>query len=99
MLKAVFTDQISSLMLNGLTQWDKGRTVEVECSSLPDSFQAHFASWEQPEAMVISCTASDGKATIPIPNILLQSSTDFKMWIYLLEGDTGKTKKQIKFSV
>lgn len=99
MLKAIFNESISNLTLKGLTQWDIGRTVEISCPSLPDSFQAHFASWDSTEAMIIECTASNCKATIPIPNILLQRSADFAMWVYIKDGDKCETKKRIIFSV
>lgn len=99
MLKAIFMDGIDEITIHGLTQWDRGQKLQIVLSSLPASFQVHFANRRDEIAYVVEATAANGVATVAIPNVVLQKHRDAIAWIYLTDGDSGETVKIINLPI
>lgn len=99
MLQAVFTDGVDEITVHGLTQWDVGQEMEIVLSSLPAEFQVHFGHKRNDVAYVVAATATDGVATVAIPNVVLQQSSPVKAWIYLVGVGTGETVKTINLPI
>lgn len=99
MLKAVFTDGVDEITAHGLTQWDAGQEIELTIPKLPQKFQAHFAHKRAGTAYVVECASTNGVATVPIPNILLQQATNAVMWVYVADGSYGETTKTVNLPI
>ena len=95
MLQAVFTKNVNKIEVSGLTQWDRGRELEVTIPDLPEYFEAHFSYKGAGTAYVVEATGTDGTAVIPIPNIICTQNRDAVCWIYYTDGDSGETVKTI----
>lgn len=92
MIYAVFPDSVKEITVYGLTQWDKGRKLQITLPSLPASFEVHFANKRAEIAYVVKGTASGGVATVSVPNIVLMNSADVVAWVYDSQSDaTGET--------
>lgn len=99
MLIANFPTGIDEIVVQGLTQWDKGQQLEIHCSDLPASYQVHFANKSRNEAVVIWGTSSSGVGTVPIPNVLLEQNQSIKVWVYITNSGSGETVKTINLPV
>lgn len=99
MIEAVFTSNVDEITVHGLTQWDKGRKLQITLSSLPASFEVHFANKRAENAYVVDATASNGVAIINIPNAILRNPVDAMAWIYLVNGEAGETVKTIHLPI
>lgn len=82
MLNAIFTGGVDEITVHGLTQWDKGQRLQITLDSLPASFEVHFANKRSETAFVVKATATDGVATVDIPNIVLTKPIDVIAWVY-----------------
>lgn len=99
MIEVVFTTGVDEITAHGLTQWDKGQKLKITLSSLPASFEVHFATKRSETAYVVDAVASGGVATVDIPNAILRNSMDAVAWIYLVDGDAGETVKTIHLPI
>ena len=99
MIEAVFTTGVDEITAHGLTQWDKGQKLKITLSSLPASFEVHFAFKRSETAYVVDATASNGIATVSIPNAILRQPADAMAWIYIINGDAGETVKTIHLPI
>ena len=96
MLNAIFNDGVETITVNGLTQWDIGQKLRIECADLPDSFQVHFGSKRLEYAYVVEATkGEDNSAIVDIPNILLQRPVDAIAWVYFVGINEGETVRTI----
>ena len=99
MLIAKFPDGISEITVNGLHQWNYGQQLQIEASDLPALFEVHFAHPGIKDAIVRSCAAVNGVATVAIPDICLEQSRTIQAWIYEIKETAGKTTKTIRLNV
>ncbi len=99
MLKAIFTEGIDIVTVEGLTQWDIGQQLQITLKTLPASFQVHFAGKKDKIAYVVAATSSNGVATIDIPNIVLQKDDPVTAWIYIISNNEGETVKAINLPI
>ena len=99
MLHAVFTSSVDEITVHGLTQWDKGQQLQIALSSLPASFEVHFANKRAETAYVVDAVASNGVAVVDIPNAILRNPVDAIAWIYLVNGEAGETVKTIHLPI
>lgn len=99
MLIAKFPDGISEITVNGLHQWNYGQQLQIEASDLPALFEVHFAHPGIKDAIVRSCAAVNGVATVSIPDICLEQSRTIQAWIYEIKETAGKTTKTIRLNV
>lgn len=99
MIEAVFPNGVDEITAHGLTQWDKGRKLKITLSSLPASFEVHFATKRSETAYVVDAVASGGIATVNIPNAILRQPMDATAWVYFVNDDAGETVKTIHLPV
>ena len=68
-----------------LYQWDSNRQVKIMLPEGVQADEAHFAHPRDKEALVVRIKNADGMLVADIPNILLQSEQDIRVW--LVSGD------------
>lgn len=98
-LKAIFLPGQTRITVNGLHQWDYGQQLQIEAEVLPALIEVHFACVGMKEAVVRSCSATNGVATVAIPDICLEQSAPITAWIFEINGTTGTTTKSITLTV
>lgn len=100
MITATFTDGVNIVTAHGLTQWDYGQKLEIRgISTLPASFQVHFACKKATEAIVRLGATIDGVGLTTIPDALLEQDTELRAWIYLIGDGTGETIRLIQIPI
>ncbi len=99
-LKATFTAGSDTTTVKGLYQWDYGQEIEIEATDIGSEIvEVHFACAKMSEAIVRSCTFTNGTGTVTIPDACLEQSSPIKAWIYKIEGTGGHTIKTITLTV
>lgn len=98
-VKVSFSQGQTEAKADALHQWDYGQQLEIEASDLPTAFEVHFACHGMNEAIIHSCTAAGGVATVAIPNRCLEQSNNITAWVYAISGSTGTTIKTITIPV
>jgi hypothetical protein len=98
-IKARFTEGVTSVTTKSLYQWDYGQKLEIESADLPAMFEVHFACQGMKEAAVVPCSATDGVGVVTIPNKCLEQSSPITAWVYEIYGETGSTTKVINIPV
>lgn len=98
-IKATFPAGVTAMTVNGLHQWDYGRTLEIEAPDLPALVEVHFACAGMQEAVVRSCALIDGKATATIPDICLEQTSPVIAWVYELGETSGKTSRTVTLPI
>lgn len=86
-LKVIVPKGQTEITVNGLHQWDFGRTIEIHADGLPSMVEVHFACAGMNEAVVRSCAMIDGAVTAAVPDTCLEQSTPIVAWVY----DAGET--------
>lgn len=94
---AQFTEGITEITVPGLYQWDYGQTIEIQCSSLTDSFEVHFANRKCAMAHIRMGTTAN--KIIPIPDALLEQPCDIIAWVYCIGENEGHTTRIIHIPV
>lgn len=94
-LIAIIPQGQNRITVNGLHQWDYGRKLEIHSRDLPALVEVHFACIGMETAVVRPCSAVNGIATVAIPDHCLTQTTPISAWIYVIEGTTGVTMKEI----
>ena len=95
-LKASFPQGTDLITVNGLFQWDYGQELEIESSDIGSEIvEVHFASPNMIEAIVRSCSFSNGVGTVIIPDTCLEQSKTISAWVYQISGTQGHTTKTI----
>lgn len=86
----------TTVTVGGLFQWDYGQVLEIECSEIgSEIMEAHFACPNMTEAIVCTCTFSNGVGTVTIPNQCLEQANSVTVWIYKVDSTQGHTIKTI----
>lgn len=99
MLEAVFTTGVSEITVTGLTQWDRGQTMQIACPNLPSAFQVHFANRKSKKAFVVQATGENNVATVVIPDVMLQQPFEVFAYLYFDENLIGETTKTVRMPV
>lgn len=94
-LKAVFTEGVDAITVNGLHQWDYGQKLEIHSSGLPTLVEVHFACVGMEEAIVRACEVTADEAEVTIPDKCLEQTTPITAWVFEINGSTGTTTKKI----
>lgn len=76
---------------SAMYQWDYGQTLEIEADNLPSLIEVHFACHGMAEAVVHTCSAVNGVATVAIPDRCLEQASEITAWVYEIEGTAGRT--------
>lgn len=99
-IKVNFTNGAPTATASGLYQWDYGQTLEIECAELgSEIMEVHFACRSMSEAIVRSCSFSNGVGTVTIPDQCLEQADTITAWIYSISGTQGHTVKTITLPV
>lgn len=99
-IKANFTNGAPTATASGLYQWDYGQTLEIECAELgSEIMEVHFACQGMSEAIVRSCSFSNGVGTVTIPDQCLEQASTITAWVYSISGTQGHTVKTITLPI
>ena len=98
-IKATFPAGVTAMTVNGLHQWDYGRTLEIEAPELPTLVEIHFACAGMQEAEVRSCALIDGKMTAAIPDICLEQTSPVIAWVYEIGETNGRTTRMVTLPI
>lgn len=106
-IKVIFEEWQETQFDNTLTQWDYGHTLQVEGVTLPDgNVEVHFSLTEHNgEAQISIGTVKDNVITVDIPDFILakentyNSSYEAYAWIYVTDGESGRTIRKIVFTI
>lgn len=90
-LKVLVPNGRTEITVNGLHQWDYGRTIEIHAAGLPAIVEVHFACTGMETAVVRSCAVLDGQVTAAVPDICLEQTTPIVAWVYAIGDTTGET--------
>lgn len=77
--------------VNGLTQWDYGRKLEIRSEELPAMVEVHFACEGMQTAIVRACEALGGVAEATIPDTCLEQTSPITAWVYAIGETSGET--------
>lgn len=99
-IKAVFPDGVKTISVDGLFQWDYGQVLEIEAADIgTEIMEVHFACSNMNEAIVRSCSFSDGVGMVTIPNQCLEQSRPITAWLFRIDGTQGHTEKIITLPI
>ena len=99
-IKVNFTNGAPTATASGLYQWDYGQTLEIECAELgSEIMEVHFACRGMSEAIVRSCSFSNGVGTVTIPDQCLEQAEPITAWVYSISGTQGHTVKTITLPI
>lgn len=99
-IRALIPPGIDEITVNGLHQWDYGRTLEIECAEFgTEIMEVHFACMGMIVAETRPCNFTNGVGTVTIPDKCLEQSTPITAWIYGLDTDKGRTIKTIRLPI
>lgn len=90
-LKVIIPTGWTEITVNGLHQWDYGRTIEIHADGLPAMVEVHFACAGMSEAVVRSCSVIDGAVTAAVPDTCLEQTTPVVAWVYAVGETAGAT--------
>ena len=98
-LQAIFPEGVTALTVNGLHQWDYGRTLEIQAGDLPAEVEVHFACPGMTEAEVRVSSVVGGVAKAVIPDKCLEQTAPITAWVYVIDGTAGFTAKTVTLPV
>lgn len=99
-IKAVFPTGKDTISVSGLFQWDYGQILEIESADIgSEIMEVHFACKNMTEAIVRSCSFTDGVGTVVIPDQCLEQSSTITAWLYRIVGTQGHTIKTISLQI
>jgi len=90
-IKAKIPSGQNYVRTSAMYQWDYGQTLEIEADALPSLIEVHFACHGMAEAVVHTCSAVNGVATVAIPDRCLEQASEITAWVYEIEGTAGRT--------
>lgn len=99
MIIASFPTGVSNITVNGLTQWDYGRKLQIQAPDLPATIEVHFWCVGMDEAVVRSCDALNGVAEAAIPDRCLEQTGPVVAWVYEIRETAGATTKTITMPI
>lgn len=95
-LKVKFSTGESTVTVKGLHQWDYGQVLEIECAEIgSEILEVHFACSNMSEAIVRTCTFSNGVGTVTMPDECLEQTSAVTAWVYEVDSTQGHTIKTI----
>ena len=98
--KVTFPANVSTVTVSGLFQWDYGQVLEIESADIGSEIvEVHFSCEGMSEAIVRSCSFSNGVGTVTIPDQCLEQASTMTAWIYRINGTTGYTFKTITLPI
>ena len=95
MLEAIFTENVLTITLAGLYQWDYGQKLYIKGLELDATEQIHFSNQKEKEAIVMPLVKKGEHYICDIPNVLLEKSLDIICWIYDIGANSGETIRTV----
>lgn len=101
MIVATFEDGITEIEIRGeLTQWDYGEKLQICGLNLLTDTEVHFALYGSFKSVIrLAKRDNDGTINVNIPNVLLQDGRSIFAFVYLVDGDYGKTIRTVGMRV
>ena len=103
-MEVYFNENSLTLAPKELWQYDTGQTLTVsglECLNAQAEF--HFEDFANQTTIVKACTYDSENQTVSaeIPNVVLETAPcgTVRVWLYLTDGDNGKTVEEIRIPV
>lgn len=78
-------------------QWDLNQRITSTKFKVGD--EVHFHNIKQPQALVVMAYELGGKVVVDVPNILFESASPIKAYIYITEGTSAQTVYEHIFNV
>lgn len=97
MIKAIFDGSSNAVTVSGLWQWDYGQVLSVTGLDLPAAIEMHFDNGTE-KSIIFGETVS-GVTFAGIPDKFLRSADPINVYVYVNDGDHGKTLRQIVMHV
>ena len=106
-VKVIFKEGWETMYNSELTQGDYGLVLQIEGITLPDGeVEVHFSlTRRNGEAPISIGTVKDNVITVDIPDFILtknntyNSSYEAYAWIYVTDGESGRTIRKIVFTI
>lgn len=99
MFEAIFTEEVNTVTITGLTQWDHGITFKIKGLNLDRVTEVHFENVKLGVALIRwgVIEESTGDTVVAIPNDILTMPHDFKAWVVEVDEKKAKTIKTVLF--
>lgn len=100
MLNTICMDKYGNSIYH-LTQWDVNQQliIDVEGFELPNAPIIHFCNKNSDRSMGVQSVQNDNIITVDIPNDLLRQPYNIFAYLYLEDGESGKTIQLIEIPV
>lgn len=95
---ADFGGKDTAVKVSGLTQWDRGQTLEIHGLEAEGEVEVHFTAAGR-DAIIQIGRKEEGVIEVDIPNSLLEQPRDIIGYIYVNDGKSGKTIREVKIGV
>ena len=93
-IKVQFPVGEANVTVGGLYQWDYGQVLEIECAEIgSEMLEAHFACPNMTEAIVRTCSFSNGVGTVAIPDECLEQTGLVTVWLCRVDSIQRRTIK------
>ncbi len=89
-----FADRVPTV-----TQYDYGQHLRITGLSLPEAVEFHFKNQKSETTLLVAGITSDGVTTVQIPNSMLKEPHNITAYIYLSDGESGKTVYRIDLNM
>lgn len=90
----------SLVTVNGLHQWDYGRSLVIQMPSIGTcEAEVHFACQGVQTAERRACAFVNGVGSVVIPDLCLEQTAPVVAWVYTLDNDFGKTVATITLPI
>lgn len=94
-LEAIFTTDILSVTVPGLTQWDYGQQLKIKGLDITENVEVHFSNNINKEAIVMQASASGNDLIVDIPNVILEKDANITAYVYTDTGTAGETIRMV----
>lgn len=89
-----FADRVPTV-----TQYDYGQHLKITGLSLPAAVEFHFKNANTSELLLVVGTTTNEVTTVQIPNSLLNEPHNITAYIFLSDGESGKTAYRIDINM
>lgn len=88
-IRSIIAD--NKMIVKGLTQWDRGQTLEITGLDLPPTIEFHYSQNSDKDALTVIGTTANGVTTAEIPDELLCCDSEIQTHIYISDAKSGET--------
>jgi hypothetical protein len=103
-ITAIFPEGQTHVTVNGLHQWDYGRTLTVKGlqdwdDDPTEEVELHFGYQGIREAVVVRCDVQNDAATVSIPDVCLEQPSPVTVWVYKRSSGAGRTLRTVTLPI